>query len=172
MPSGAGVRVLVCGLLLALGAGCGGGEEPVVTAVEITKLPTRPEKTRDGIIVAAMPTDLLATIQERSLFGTSADGSFRLFVEHRPGESLTAVLGAMKDELIGLGWEAADEQHYENAVLVAMGRGPKQARLQRETWILAASGRVIVCEAIAGELQAGRLGAPLRELCQTLRVTP
>lgn len=169
------IAALAGALLTIVSAGpgaCGEGEEPTPSTVVVTELPTRSETTRDGLLVAELPTDLLATIQERSLMGTSADGSFRLYVEHRTDEKLPEVLGAMKDELIGLGWEAVEEQHFESAVLVQMGRGPKQQRLHRETWIIAASGRVLVCDAIAGEYQVGRLGAPLRKLCQTLRVTP
>lgn len=159
-------------VVAAFGVGCGEAEAPAPTNVLPTELPTHTETTRDGRVAADVPTDLLVTLQERALMATSADGSFRLYVEHRPGETLPEVLGSLKEELIGLGWEGVEEQHFENAVLVQMARGPKPQRIRRETWIITASGRVVICEAIAGEPQGARLGAPLRKLCQALRVTP
>ncbi len=161
---------LAAAIACVLVAACGEDAPPPIVA--LAAVPTVAVQTRDAVIVAAVPRDLVVTIQESSLFATSADGSFRLFLEHRPGESLPEVFGALKDELIGLGWEPGEEQHFESAVSVGMARGSKQHRLQRMTWILQAAGRVVVCEAIASELQALRLGTPLRDLCQGLKVGP
>lgn len=173
-------------------AGCE-GEPP---AVEVLKaIPTREVTSRDGHLVAPLPADLFATPFDRSIFGTSADGSFRVFVERRPDQALPAVLGALKDELIGLGWEPSEEKHYAAAVSIDMARGPKQARQLRSTWVIELGADVLVCEAIANaispsaavtstaegaalpspsaihDLQSARLGRPLRTLCESLRVT-
>jgi|GEM_PF-7041178 len=148
------------------------GEDTPPPLVALAAVPTVAVETRDGVIMAAVPRDLVITTQEGSLFATSADGSFRLFLDHRSGESLPEAFGALKDELIGLGWEPGEEQHYETAVSVVMVRGQKQSRLHRTTWLLEAAGRVVLCEAIASDIQAARLGTPLRDLCQSLRVAP
>ena len=141
-------------------------------------------------------TRAVAVDTGRSLIaGTSADGSFRVFVERRPDQPLPAVLGALKDELIGLGWEPSEEKHYAAAVSIDMARGPKQARQLRSTWVIELGADVLVCEAIANaispsaavtstaegaalpspsaihDLQSARLGRPLRTLCESLRVT-
>lgn len=162
-------------LLLVLASGltpaCGEDPPPAPPgSVALTAIPTHPVRTRDEVLEVDLPTDLAVTVQERSIMGTSADGSFRFFLEHRPGETLQAVLGAFKDELLGLGWEPMEEQHFETATTVRMGRGPKQARYLRQFWIIEGHGRVAVCEGIARDPQLGRLGEPLRDLCQTLRV--
>lgn len=161
---------LVAAILTIAAIACGEDAPPPLVA--LAAVPTTLVKTRDGVIEAAVPQDLVVTTQEGSLFATSADGSFRLFLDHRAGESLPEAFGALKDELIALGWEPGEEQHFETAVSVAMARGPKQGRLHRMTWLLEAAGRVVLCEAIASDTQAARLGAPLRDLCQALRVAP
>ena len=148
------------------------GEDAPPPIVALAAVPTVTVQTRDAVLVAAVPQDLVVTLQQSSLFATSADGSFRLYLEHRPSEVLPEVFGSLKDELIGLGWEPGEEQHFENAVSVAMARGPKHNRYQRVSWILEAAGRVVLCEAIASEIQAVRLGTPLRDLCQALKVGP
>lgn len=174
-------------------AGCE-GEPPQVEV--INAIPTREVTTRDGRLVAPLPADLFATPFDRSIFGTSADGSFRVFVERLPEQKLPAVLGGLKDELIGLGWEPSEEKHYAAAVSIDMARGPKQARQLRSTWVIELGPDVLVCEAIANaispsaavssttgdsaplpsataihDLQSARLGQPLRTLCESLRVT-
>jgi len=164
-------RALVPALCAVLVAACGADAPPPPPgSVELTAIPTRTIRTRDEVLEIDLPTDLAVTVQERSLMGTSADGSFRFFLEHRPGETLPTVLGTFKDELLGLGWEPMEEQHFETATTVRMGRGPKQARYLRQIWIIEGHGRVAVCEGIARDPQLGRLGEPLRDLCQTLRV--
>jgi len=156
------------GAAIALSACAEDAPQP---ALALAALPAHAEHTRDGVVTADVPGDLHVSMQERSLWGTSADGSFRLYLEHRPGEPLAKVLGGQKDELLGLGWELIEEQHFANAVMVQMAQG-KKPRLLRQLWILEASGRVVVCEAIASELQVVRLGLPLRRLCQSLRIEP
>lgn len=135
---------------------------PVVVSTAVT--------TRDGILTAQLPSDLHVSALDRSLLGTSADGGFRIWVEHRAGETLPEVLGTLKDELIGLGWEPGDEQHFQSAVSIRLARGPRQHRLQRVAWLIEAAGQVLICDAIASHLQASRLDQPLRELCQSLRL--
>jgi hypothetical protein len=161
------VLALLASVVMALG--CGEGEPPASAVV--AAVPTHEVGTRDRVVIANVPQDLLVTVQDMSLFATSADGSFRLYVEHRPNEKLPEVMGGLKDELINLGWEPGDEAHFQNAVSIAMARGPDNHRYRRETWILEAGGRVLVCEAIATQAQLVRLGAPLRELCQRLKIT-
>lgn len=157
-------------------AACGGAEElaPAPTSEDVTvqaaPQPTALVQSRDGVLELALPTDLAVTSSEHAVLATSSDGSFRFFIEHRSDTTLPVVVGAIKEELLGLGWELTDEKYFETAVHLRLGRGPKHARYARETWLVTGHGHVAICEGIAREPQLERLGAPLRALCQSVRV--
>lgn len=134
-------------------------------------LATTTFQTLDGVLAIDIPIDLVVQPQRQAVLATSADGGYRFYLAHRPGATLPAELGGLKDELLGLGWEVVSEQHFESAVLVSLVRGPKTSRTYRELWLVEGSGRVAICEAIARDAYRARLGDPLRKTCQAMRLT-
>jgi hypothetical protein len=66
---------------------------------------------------------------------TSPDGSFRIHMEPRTG-GLLEVLGPLKDELIGLGWELESEKHFASAINLQLGQGLARNRVTRVIWLL------------------------------------
>ena len=135
----------------------------------IERLATKNWKTLDGKLAIDLPIDLLVQPQNAALLATSSDGGFRFYLTHRDATTLPAELGLLKDELVALGWESENEQHYENAVEVTFARGKKPNRNWRTTWLVEGQDLVVVCEGIAREAHRMRLGAALRRTCQGMR---
>jgi len=128
--------------------------------------------TRDGVVTTTFPIDVVTQQFERSLAGTSADGGFRLYVEHRPPDKLVRVAGATKDALAARGWVVEAERHYEAAIEVRSSKGKGPSHITRVTWFVARGGRVVLCEGFARDSQKERLGEPLKRRCERLDVKP
>lgn len=126
---------------------------------------------RDARFSVELPSDLLVQPFTSSILATSADGAFRVFVESRPGR-LLEVLGQLKDELIGLGWEVTQEKHFQTATLLTLGQGPSRSRYERSIWLVQAEPDTLICDAQARSHGTSRLGASHRVLCQTLGIGP
>lgn len=128
--------------------------------------------SRDGVLATTFPIDVVVHEFEHAVGGTSADGGFRLYVEHRPAEKLIRVAGATKDALVARGWEIASERHYEAAIEVRSGKGKGSTHITRVTWFVARAGRVLVCEGIARDVQVERLDEPLKQRCERVELAP
>ncbi|MCC6623675.1 MAG: hypothetical protein IT385_20625 [Deltaproteobacteria bacterium] len=152
-----------------LGTSCGDAPIPTATGAALA---SRTWRTLDGKLEVDLPMDLMVQPQTRAVLGTSSDGGFRFYLGVAPEPTLPEQLGAMKDELIGLGWEIEGEQHFESAVRLELARGKKPNRLWRGTWIVSGPGGVLVCEGIARDAHRMRLDDPLRATCQAVRRLP
>ena len=97
--------------------------------------PSSRARSRDGHLSAEIPVDLVVQPFASTIMATSPDGSFRLHLEPRPG-GLLEVLGPLKDELIGLGWEIESEKHFASAIHLQLGQGLARARVTRAIWLL------------------------------------
>ncbi|PKN54176.1 MAG: hypothetical protein CVU56_27990 [Deltaproteobacteria bacterium HGW-Deltaproteobacteria-14] len=128
--------------------------------------------SRDGVLTSTFPIDVVVHEFEHSVGGTSADGAFRLYLEHRPAEKLIRVAGATKDALVARGWEISAERHYEAAIEVRSGKGKGNAQVTRVTWFVARAGRVLICEGIARDAQLERLDEPLKQRCERVELAP
>jgi len=160
-------RALLALPLLAMAC----GDAPVPT-LGGAALASRAWKTLDGKLAVDLPMDLMVQPHTHAVLGTSSDGGFRFYLGVASEPSLPAQLGAMKDELIGLGWEVDGEQHFESAVRLDLARGKKPNRLWRATWIITDEVGVIVCDGIARDAHRMRLDDPLRATCQGVRRLP
>lgn len=129
-------------------------------------------ESRDGVLETSLPADVVVHVFERSVAGTSADGGFRLFIEHREPDKLIRVVGATKDALAARGWKVEAERHYAEAIEVQASKGKGASHTSRVVWFIARAGRVLLCEGIARDAQRERLGEPLRRRCQGLEVKP
>jgi hypothetical protein len=104
--------------------------------------------TRDGAIQAVIPSAFVVQRYQRSILATTADGTGRLYVGHHPERSVSEALGALKDDLIGLGAEFVEEKHLERATRLVFDEGRRDARQRRRTWIVEDGvGGAILCEA-------------------------
>ncbi len=122
--------------------------------------------SRDGVVAVDLPVDLVVHTHDHSFFGTSADGSRRLYLRHLPGDELIRVAGHTKDALIGRGWEVDGERHFENAIEVRSVHRVGATRRIRVSWFVARGGRVLLCEGATAADGREALEAALRPLCQ------
>lgn len=169
-------------LLALLALGCE-GESPAVSAEsgagEVPGgsaggpvLATSRAAPRDGSFSLALPADLLVQPFASTLMATSADGTYRVFVEARRS-SLLEALGQLKDELIGLGFEVTEERHFETATLLTLGQGAPRNRLERSIWLVqAAPDLTLLCDGLARAYAVARLHTAHRAVCQTLTTSP
>jgi len=123
------------------------------------------------VIATTFPIDVMVHEFQRSVAGTSADGGFRLFVEHYPADKLIRLAGGTKDALVARGWQVTSERHYEAAIEVVTEKGHAKTHITRVSWFVERSGRVLVCEGIARDAQKERLGEPLKRRCEQIEVT-
>ncbi len=157
---------------MGLGASACAEGEPVA-AGDTPPRPTHQRvQTRDGVLAADLPVDLVVHRHERAILGTSADGERRVYLRHLPHDAIIRVSGHAKDALIGRGWEIDGEQHYETAIEVrAVHRTGKTRRL-RVLWIIERAGRVLSCEGGDRFEAQAELQALLRSLCQAVELEP
>lgn len=132
--------------------------------------------SRDGIIAAHLPVDLVEFAFADAIAGTSLDGGYRVYVRHLaatgPMNGLVKAAGAVREDLVGRGWKVEAERHFETAVEIRLKKGTPPHDATRVAWVVARSGRIVLCEAIASEAYAARLDEPLRQQCQRLEVSP
>lgn len=171
---------VVLGLIGLLAVGCesedntapgpGDGSPGPVSSESSTQVPLATSRTapRDGSFSLALPADLLAQPFASTVMATSADGTYRVFVETRKA-SLLEALGQLKDELIGLGFEVTEERHFETATLLNLGQGSARNRLERSVWLIQAGPDLtLLCDGLARAYAVARLSATHRAVCQTL----
>ena len=132
---------------------------------------TKTATTLDGVLAIDLPIDLMVQPQQGAILATSADGGYRFYLGYLADTTLPAELGAVKDELISLGWSVEAEQHFESAVSLALVRGPKAGRTWRTLWLVSGDGKVVLCDGLAREGYRARLGDILRKTCQAMRFT-
>lgn len=176
----AGVGLCLAALLLpgcesdyANAPGAGDGPAAVASSQPATPVPLATARTapRDGSFSLALPADLLVQPFTSTVMATSADGTYRVFVETRKA-SLLEALGQLKDELIGLGFEVVEERHFETATLLNLGQGTARNRLERSIWLIQTGpGLTLLCDGLARAYAVPRLGAAHRAVCQTLSPT-
>jgi hypothetical protein len=165
------LHLLSC-LLAASMAACSGEEEavPVVVASEIG---TNTVNSRDGRLSAEIPIDLMVSTFDRAIVATSADGSFRVYIERQDDTvPVAAALGALKDEVIGLGWSVDSEKHYDAAVQLQMTHNAKGHQAERGLWFVTKNvgdvQQVALCDGIGRDAQLDRAQQPLRTICQSI----
>lgn len=117
------------------GSALPGASLPILADPQASAGPSTRASTRDGHLRAEIPIDLVVQPFASSLMATSPDGSFRLQLEPRPG-GLLEVLGRLKDELIGLGWELESEKHFQSAIHLQLGQGLAKSRVTRAIWLV------------------------------------
>jgi hypothetical protein len=128
----------------------------------------------DGALGTQIPADLVIHAHHGAIEATAPDGSYRLFVGREEPAPLIKLTGPAKDALIALGWAVEGEQHYEQAIFIALRRGgtrdaPKE---RRQIWWVTRGQGSYVCDAIARSGSYRRLGTPHRALCQGVRIGP
>ncbi len=162
--------------LLALGvvAGCsdqadgGGDAESPKPARDMTM------SSRDGVLSVTLPADLHVHRHSDAVQGVSADGRFRVHVEHRPQEMLMKMVGRTKEVLRKRTWDITREKHYRHAIELRLKRGGVSGKIPevRTIWWVTANGRVLSCDGVAHAEQAKRLGGGFRALCQGAKLVP
>ncbi len=126
----------------------------------------------DGAITATWPPDLVPHRHLGAVMGTVPDGSMRVAVEIAVPDSLIRHAGAGKDSLRARGWDVEAEKHYELAIFLRLRRGgtaPRPAE-RREIWWVQRASTVYRCDVLVRPAAFGRLGEPVKELCQGVRV--
>ncbi len=157
----------------ALSSACEKDEEPsqMVVATEVSTVPV---KSRDGRIAADIPIDLLVATFDHAIMATSADGNFRVDIERvvTRASSMADSLGALKDEVIGLGWVIDSEKHYDAAVQLQMTHNARGHLAERGFWLVTRatgdSTQLAVCDGLGREGQLERVRQPLRTICQSI----
>jgi hypothetical protein len=148
---------------------CGCSATEVAPDVEVSTGPSHVEASDlDGALTALLPADLVVHAHRGAMEATAPDGSFRAFIGLEAVEPLMTLAGPAKDALTSLGWVVDGEQHFEQAIFIALRRGgtrdaPKE---RRQIWWVNRGGRTFVCDAIAQAGAFRRLGTPHRALCQ------
>lgn len=168
------LAVLVGLAALAAGWGCDDGAAgPAEPAPDAEAAPTTTSVlSRDGIVAAHLPVDLVPFAFADAMAGTSLDGGYRVYVRHLAEAGLVKAAGAVREDLVGRGWEVEGERHFETAVEVRLTKGTPPHGAGRVAWVVARQGRIVLCEGIASEAHAARLDEPLRRQCQRLEVSP
>jgi hypothetical protein len=127
--------------------------------------------TGNGRLAVVMPSDLTVHLFSDAIAGTASDASYRVFVGYRPVEELARLLGPTKEVLLARGWRLDGEQHFERASMLRLVRGAK-GDVARVMWLLTRRHGVVVCDAIAGSAQVGRLGERHQSFCKSIRLRP
>jgi hypothetical protein len=168
-------RVLQALLLVALipfSVACGSDDGPVDATPPPQEASEQVVQTRDGVLTATLPMDLVVHAHSDTLLATSADGAQRVFLRHRPHDTLVRIVGRAKDSLVARGWKMTKEQHLENAVLLESRAIEGKRPILRGAWYVEREHRILECEVIEPEHRARQLLRSLRRLCQLVRMTP
>lgn len=130
--------------------------------------------TRDGNLTAVFPADLHIHRHNTALQGVSADGRFRIHIEHGPRERLMKAVGRTKEVLRKRVWHNVAEKHYKHAIELRLKRGGVSGRIpeRRTVWWVDVGSRVIMCDGVAHKDVAYRLEASFRALCQGITLKP
>lgn len=166
-------NVAVIALVSAWASGCPSSGNSK-SAGEVERKRNTTFTTRDGNLTAVLPADLHVHRHGAALQGVSADGRFRVHIEHSPRERLMRAVGRTKEVLRKRVWDNVSEKHYEHAIELKLKRGGVSGRIpeRRTVWWVDVGDRVVMCDGVAHKDVSHRLDAPFRALCQGITLKP
>jgi|GEM_PF-2359231 len=130
--------------------------------------------SRDEVLTVTLPADLHVHRYGNAIQGVSADGRFRVHIEHSPAEMLMKMVGRTKEVLRKRTWDNVSEKHYKHAIELRLKRGGISGKIpeRRTIWWVTVGERVLTCDGIAHKDVEHRVDASFRALCQGAKLAP